>query len=124
MPKADTDPRTNDRAIKRLIAPTKRELLSSRGMPRTERSTEGPEWGIWMEFLLSGRGKGEKVEREIIRLGIGLIPTGYLKSVRAAPNLTANLQDGFGTHKNPSNCSLEQLQSLCRSLGIERNKSN
>lgn len=88
MPKADTDPRTNDRAIKRLIAPTKRELLSSRGMPRTERSIEEPEWGIWMEFLLSGRGKGEKVEREIIRLGIGLIPAGYLKSGTAAPNLT------------------------------------
>lgn len=32
LPKADTQiPRTNDRAIKRLIVPTKRELLSTGG---------------------------------------------------------------------------------------------
>ncbi|KOX78066.1 hypothetical protein WN51_05954 [Melipona quadrifasciata] len=79
-----------------------------------ERSTEEPERGIWMEFLLSGRGKGEKVEREIIRLlGIGLIPTGYLKSERgAAPNLTANLQDGFGCVY----CPLASKSTLCSAI--------
>lgn len=67
LPKADTQiPRTNDRAIKRLIVPTKRELLSTE-----DADVRLKKRGIWIGFLLSGRGEGEKVESKIIRLAIG-----------------------------------------------------
>lgn len=50
--------------------PTKRELLSTE-----DADVRLKKRGIWIGFLLSGRGEGEKVESKIIRLAIGLIPS-------------------------------------------------